>query len=87
MEQDRKASFLSELHAQNRSVDATQIAHALKRFPENHLYVNELFQNALDAGATSIRIETTSTSLLFEHNGKGENSMISFARFPRSHCL
>lgn len=39
-------------------------------FPHHWLYVGELLQNAIDAGATAIRLEEISDGLLIEHDGR-----------------
>jgi hypothetical protein len=73
-------SFLEEVRAKNQAFYATDRGQgALKdlqqTFPHPWLYVGELLQNAVDAGAKHIRlaVDETTRSLVIEHDGAAFN--------------
>ena len=75
MEDDAARQFIGKVCAKNRSFYSTDLGQgALKdlqqTFPHHWLYVGELLQNAVDAGAKKIRLIVEPESVLvFEHDG------------------
>jgi hypothetical protein len=74
MDDNAAPQFVVELCAKNRAFYDTDLGQgALKdfqqTFPHPWLYVGEVLQNAVDAGATRIRLAVEGSSLVFEHDG------------------
>lgn len=74
MEDNAAQNFILAVCAKNREFYDSDLGQgALKdfqqTFPHPWLYVGELLQNAVDAGATRIRLAVEGSSLVFEHDG------------------
>lgn len=66
--------FIDAVRAENETLYAGDLGQGAVRdfqqtFPHSWLYVGELLQNAVDAGATHIRLAEVPEGLLFEHDG------------------
>jgi hypothetical protein len=75
-EPDAARSFLQEVRAKNQAFYGTDrgqgaVKDLQQTFPHPWLYVGELLQNAVDAGAKHIRlaVDETTRSLVVEHDG------------------
>jgi len=69
-----EAEFIKRIHEENRSFYSSDLGQAALRdlqqtFPHHWLYVGELLQNAVDAGAKHIRVAAIPEGFLFEHDG------------------
>src|SRR5665647_2730491 len=66
--------FIDALHAEYQAAYSTDLGQAALKdlqqtFPHHWLYVGELLQNAVDAGAKRIRLAAIHEGFLFEHDG------------------
>lgn len=76
VEEQTAQQFIDQVRAENHafySIDLGQgaLKDLQQTFPHPWLYVGELLQNAVDAGAKRIRLaaEPTTNALVFEHDG------------------
>ena len=76
MDEDRAQalSFVEQVRAENRAFYATDLGQAALKdlqqtFPHRWLYVGELLQNAVDAGAKHIHLKAIPEGLVLEHDG------------------